>query len=151
MTGVRAATPADAPAIAPLLHDFNVEFGDPSPGPEVVAGRLAAMIGRDDFVALVAGDPPEGLALIHFRPVVWEEAPVALLDELYVKPHLRGRGIGSALLERAFALARERGSRWFELDTGEDDVDARRFYERHGLRTERNEGGPRELYYARRL
>ncbi len=151
MTEVRAAAPADAPAIAPLLHDFNLEFGDPSPGPEVVAERLAEMMGREDFVALVAGDPPVAVALLSFRPVVWEHAPVALLDELYVRPDLRAQGIGSALLEAAFAAARERGSQWFELDTGEDDLDARRFYERHGLRTADREGGPRELYYSRRL
>jgi GNAT superfamily N-acetyltransferase len=151
VTDVRAATPADADAVARLLHDFNVEFDDPSPGPEAIAARLATMVEREDFVALIAGDPPAGLALLHFRPVVWEEGPVALLDELYVRPDVRGQGIGGALLEGAFALARERGSQWFELDTGEDDVDARRFYERHGLRNALGDGAARELYYSRRL
>ncbi len=151
MTDVRAATAGDAPAVAQLLHDFNVEFGEPTPGPEPIAARLATMVERDDFDALVAGDPPAGLALLHFRPVVWEEGPVALLDELYVKPDVRGQGMGAALLEAAFAVARARGSQWFELDTGEDDVDARRFYERHGLRNALGDGAARELYYSRRL
>lgn len=151
MPDVRAAIAEDAPAVAQLLHDFNVEFDEPTPGPEAIAARLATMVGRDDVVVLVAGDPPAALALLHFRPVVWEDGPVALLDELYVRPDVRGRGIGGALLEGAFAVARERGSQWFELDTGEDDVDARRFYERHGLRNALGDGSTRELYYSRRL
>ncbi len=149
MAGVRRADARDAPAVAELLHAFNLEFGDPTPGPAAIAARLDAMLEREDVVLLVAGDPPQGLALLSFRPIVWEEGPVALCDELYVRPELRGRGIGTALLEAAFAAARERGSQSFELDTGEDDVDARRFYERHGLRND--ERGARELYYSRRL
>ena len=145
----RVATASDAPVLGRLVHDFNEEFGEPTPAPEILAERLAAMLARDDVVALTVGEPPAGIALMSFRPIVFEEGPAALLDELYVRPDLRGRGLGSALLELAFAVARERGCAWFELNTGEDDVDARRFYERHGLRND--ERGARELYYGRRL
>ena len=82
---------------------------------------------------MVAEDPPVGIALLFLRPSVWHEGPAVTLDELYVRPERRGQGLGTAMIELAFALARERGAEWFELDTEESDVDARRFYERHGL------------------
>jgi GNAT superfamily N-acetyltransferase len=147
VTVARVATVADAAAIAELLHAFNEEFDEPSPGPGFLAERLRALLPRDDVEAVVAEDPPIGIALLFLRPSVWHEGPAVTLDELYVRPERRGQGLGSAMIELAFALARERGAEWFELDTEESDVGARRFYERHGL----SNGDDRALYYSKRL
>ena len=148
---VRLATPADAPAAGRLLHDFTAEFDEPSPGPGVLAERLGAMLARDDVAALLAGDGPDGLALLTFRPGVWDTGPVALLEELYVVPERRSRGIGGALLQEAFAVARRRGSQTFEINVDEEDVDARRFYERHGVTAIEPGREFRSFYYSRRL
>jgi hypothetical protein len=40
MVTVRVASPADAGAIGRLLHDFNTEFEEPTPGPERLAERI---------------------------------------------------------------------------------------------------------------
>jgi ribosomal protein S18 acetylase RimI-like enzyme len=50
--------------------------------------------------------------------------------------HVDGRqgGIGTALLEEAARLARDRGSRRLFLVTTNDNVDALRFYQRRGFR-----------------
>ncbi|MGI8529073.1 MAG: GNAT family N-acetyltransferase, partial [Geodermatophilaceae bacterium] len=56
------------------------------------------------------------------------------LDELYLAPQLRGRGLGSALLTTAEAVTRQRGGELLEINVDADDTDARRFYERHGHR-----------------
>ena len=136
---------------AKMLHDFNVEFATPTPGPDVLAGRLRALIPRDDVLVLLAGDPPAGIALLTFRPSVWDAGPVALLEELYVRPDLRGRGIGHTVLERAMAIARGRGSQTFEINVDEDDTDARRFYEVHGFSNTEPGRTDRLLYYFREL
>jgi hypothetical protein len=44
------------------------------------------MLGRDDVVALLAGDPAAGVAVLTFRPCVWDSGPAVLLEELYVRP-----------------------------------------------------------------
>jgi GNAT superfamily N-acetyltransferase len=148
---LRVADVADAHAVAQLLHDFNLEFDTPTPGTEVLAERLRGMLGRDDVVVLLAGDPAAGVALLTFRPCVWDSGPVVLLEELYVRPDVRSRGIGHALLERAMELARERGSQTFEINVDEGDTDARRFYEAHGFSDVQPETNERATYYSRSL
>ena len=151
MSDVRLAGPADAAAVAAMLHAFNTEFATSTPGTTVLADRLRGLLEREDVATLVAGDPPAGLALLTFRPSVWERGPVALLEELYVRPDLRGRGLGTQLLQRAFALSRERGSESFEIHVDEGDTDARRFYERHGVSTTGPDQDEPALYYFRPL
>jgi GNAT superfamily N-acetyltransferase len=148
---VRIAGLADAAAAGRLLHDFNSEFAAPTPGPDVLEQRLRAMLGRDDVLVLLAAQPPAALALITFRPSVWDAGPVALLEELYVRPSLRGRGIGGALLERAVSVARDRGSETFEINVDEGDVDAQRFYVAHGFAATEPGEQERAFYYSRRL
>lgn len=132
MADVRRAGVADAATVGALLHDFNTEFDTPTPGAAVLAGRLRTLLAGDDLVALLHGDPPHGFAVVSFRPNVWFDAPVALLDELYVRPDLRGRRIGHALIEAVEALAKGRGGRIVEVNVDGEDTDARRFYAAHG-------------------
>lgn len=132
--GVRRATIDDADVVAGLLHDFNVEFDAPTPGPAVLATRLRRHLPTGDLVALLHGAPPDALALVSFRATVWSDGPVALLDELYVRPDRRDQGIGSALLAAVESLAGERGTHMVEVNVDGEDVDARRFYAAHGYR-----------------
>jgi GNAT superfamily N-acetyltransferase len=101
--------------------------------------------------ALLVGDPAVGVALVTLRPSVWYDGPVALLDELYVVPGLRGQGLGARLLRAAEELVRDRGGELLEINVDGGDVDARRFYERHGYSC--IEAGQPEpaLYYFREL
>jgi GNAT superfamily N-acetyltransferase len=148
---VRIATEHDADVVATLLHDFNAEFATPTPGPTALAARLRELLPAGPTIALLAGDPPSGVALITLRPNVWFEGGVALLDELYVRPEVRGHGIGTAILERAIDLVRDRGAGLFEINVDEGDTGARRFYERHGFTTTPDGQTDRMLYYERDL
>jgi ribosomal protein S18 acetylase RimI-like enzyme len=62
-----------------------------------------------------------------------------MVEHLYVRPDLLRRGIGSALLQRA----KERLPSGFGLWVFQQNVPARRFYERHGLRLVRETDGSR--------
>jgi GNAT superfamily N-acetyltransferase len=147
----RLATPDDADEVARLLHDFNREFDTPSPGVEVLAPRLRRLLAGDETIAILAGTPAVGLALLTFRPNVWYAGRVALLDELYVVPPLRSQGIGTAIIDRLLTLARDDGVGLVEINVDEADVDAQRFYERHGFSATEPDTGERAFYYFQEL
>lgn len=149
---VRPAGPDDAEAVGRLLHDFNTEYEDPTPGPHALAERIRELVAGGDTRVLLAGAGPDGLAVLRLRPSLWSAARECYLAELYVVPALRGRGIGRALLEAAIALAREEGADHMDLGTSEDDVAARKLYERCGFtRHEGGPGGPLMFVYEREL
>lgn len=149
---VRRATPEDAADVARLLHDFNTEFGEPTPGVAVLTKRAARMLASGELTVLLAGDGPDGLAQLRFSASIWSDAPGAYLEELYVAPPQRGRGIGRALLDAAMAAAREAGADHVDLNTAETDTAARSLYESAGFTNrEGRPDGPRMLYYEREL
>jgi len=153
-TTVRRATPGDAGAVARLFQDFQDEFDEPSPGLETAEGRYADLIRNRDMTVLLAGDGPDGFAQIRYRPWVYSAGPNAhaYLEELYVAPSLRGRGLGRALLEAAMRTAGDEGATHMELGTSEDDVAARSLYESAGFTNrEGSPDGPMMLFYEREL
>ncbi len=150
--GVRRADDGDAEVIGRLLHDFNTEFEEPTPGPEALAERVRELLAAGDFIVLLAGSEPRGLAVLRLRPSIWTEGLECYLAELYVEPAHRGRGMGRALMEAAIDTASERGADYIEVATSEDDVAARGLYERFGfINRERGPDGPVMYVYEREL
>ena len=149
---VRLATAADADAVGRLLHDFNTEFDDITPGPAALAARFRELLADDEITVLVADPGPAGLAVLRFRPSLWTNALECYLAELYVVPDRRGQGIGRALMNAAIDAARGKGADYMDLGTSEDDVAARALYESLGFS---NRGGrpdgPIEYFYEREL
>ena len=68
---VRVATPADAGVVGQLLHDFNTEFDEPTPGPTRLADESGAAARRRPDAVLLGGRRPDGLAVLRFRPSIW--------------------------------------------------------------------------------
>jgi ribosomal protein S18 acetylase RimI-like enzyme len=149
---VRRAGVEDAPAIARLLHDFNVEYSEPTPQVEELTKTIARLLDSEEITVLLAGEGPDGLSLFRFRPGIWSAGEETYLQELYVVPPLRGRGIGRALLATTIELARERGADGIDLNTGETDTAARGLYESMGFTNrEGSPDGPAMLFYEREI
>jgi ribosomal protein S18 acetylase RimI-like enzyme len=148
---IREAVVEDAAAIARLLHDFNTEYEERTPPVPVLTRHAERMLSEGEMTVLLAGDGPDGLALLRFRPSVWTEKQEACLQELYVVPELRGRGIGEALMEVVLATCRDRDAAWIELNTGETDVAARGLYRKLGFTNEEGPQGATMLYYEREI
>ena len=149
--GPRRAGPDDAETVARLLHDFNTEFDTPTPGVAVLTKRLQSLLAEPGTIAYLAGEPAAGVALVSLRSNVWYAGPVALLDELYVVPDRRGHGLGAAMIHRLISDADEMGVSAIEINVDAEDVDAQRFYERHGFSGVDPDTGERAFYYSLEL
>jgi ribosomal protein S18 acetylase RimI-like enzyme len=149
---VRVASSADAAVVGQLLHDFNTEYDEPTPGPVRLAERIRGLLAGGDTIVLLGGTGPEGVAVLRFRAAIWSDAPECYLAELFVVPQHRGRGLGRALLETAIEVARARGADHMDLGTSEDDVAARSLYESLGfINREGGIDGPITYFYERDL
>lgn len=149
---VRRATVTDAATVGRLLFDFNTEFESPTPSAEEFARRFAELLLRDDVIVLLAeASEPVGFAYLTLRPTPYGDGPLAQLEELYVRPELRDRGIGTRLLTAALAEVREHGAIEMHINVDEVDVDTRRFYERHGFTNIEPGEDYRMLFYLREL
>ena len=147
---VRRATTADAATLARLLVDFNTEFDSPVEPLPVLTERCARLLELPEVVAVLAetdDGEPTGFAFGVARPAVWFDGPVAHLDELYVVPELRGRGIGSLLLAESCRLFAAAGAPELHIGVDEVDADTRRFYEQHGFVNVEEGTDYRMLYY----
>lgn len=149
---VEVAGAEDADAIGRLLHDFNTEFQELTPGAAKLAERMRELLATPETIALLGQPGPSGIAVLRFRPSIWTAGLECYLAELYVVPARRGAGLGRALMEAALEVARERGADYMELNTSEDDVAARGLYESLGfVNRERGPDGPVAYYYEREL
>jgi ribosomal protein S18 acetylase RimI-like enzyme len=149
---VRLAGRDDAGAIGQLLYDFNREFDEPTPAPSALAERLRQLIEGGDTLVLLAGDGPDGLAVLRFRAAIWSTGLECYLAELYVTPARRGQGLGRALMEAALREARMRGAGTMDIGVDEPDLAARHLYESLGFTNRAGgAGGPLMYVYEREL
>jgi ribosomal protein S18 acetylase RimI-like enzyme len=148
---VRRAGPEDAAVVGRLLYDFNREFDEPTPAPPALAGRIRQLLEGGDTLVLLAGDGPDGLAVLRFRAAIWSTGQECYLAELYVAPASRGQGLGRALMEAALYRARDRGADTMDIGVDEPDLAARRLYESLGFTNRAGEDGPVMYVYEREL
>jgi GNAT superfamily N-acetyltransferase len=76
----------------------------------------------------------EGGAILGYACLYWhfsslQATDTVLMNDLFVAPEARGRGVGRALIEAAAAVARERGAPWLEWSTAPDNHTAQRLYD----------------------
>ena len=131
---VRLAQTRDAHAVAQLLHHFNEEFGDPTPGPAWLARRIGELLSAGELTVLLIGEPPDGLAVLRFRPAIFSAALECYLAELYVAPGRRGRGLGRELLAGVEEVARSLRAGRIVLDTAAPLLEAAALYRSAGYR-----------------
>jgi len=137
MLNIRPATPADIPVILRFIHELATYERQP----DAVVATQADLL-RDGFgpsprfwslIAELDGEPA-GFALCFNTYSTWEGHHGIFLEDLYVQPELRGRGIGKALLVRIAQIAVEQRCprvNWNVLDWNAPSIAV---YERLGAR-----------------
>jgi ribosomal protein S18 acetylase RimI-like enzyme len=148
---IRLADRDDADAIGRLLYAFNREFDEPAPEPAALAERMRQLLDGGDTLVVLAGDGPDGLAVLRFRAAIWSPGLESYLAELYVIPARRGRGLGRQLMEAALREARARGADSMDIGVDEPDLAARRLYESLGFSNRSGGNGPLMYVYEREL
>ena len=132
---VRSAEPRDLPAIVGLIREL-AEFEHLSHLVQTTAEKLHPHLfgPRPAAEALVGEVDGEvvAFALFFTNFSTFLAQPGLYLEDLYVQPAQRGRGVGRGLLKRLGALAVQRGCGRFEWSVLDWNANAIRFYERMG-------------------
>lgn len=127
---IRPAAEPDVPAIVALIHAL-AEYEKAGPGAVTLSEDLLheALFGaRPPVEGLVAtaGAEIAGYALYFHNFSSWRGRRGLYLEDLFVRPELRGRGIGKALIAELTKIARERGCarlEWIVVDWNQPAID----------------------------
>jgi GNAT superfamily N-acetyltransferase len=125
---IRAARPADAPALVELMKLLGHEIDDKG-----VRKRIAALA-RDKLAPLVATLDKHvvGLVGIHRMTAIHRDQPVGRIAILVVSESARGKGIGRLLSEAAEAHLRKLGCGMVEVTSNDRLAEAHAFYRHMG-------------------
>ena len=127
MINLRPATSVDVPLILRFIRDLAA-YEKLAHEVEADESRLRASLfpaeGRPVAECVLAfwDDQPAGFAVFFHNYSTFLARPGLYLEDLFVEPALRGRGIGKALLQDCARLAHERGCgrmEWSVLDWNE--------------------------------
>ncbi len=139
---IAPATPADVPLIVALIREL-AEYEKLAHEAKASEGDIhAALFGgrryAEALIARVPGDAGEaadaGFGLFFHNFSTFTGRPGLWVEDVYVRPALRGRGIGKALFAAMARIALERGCarmEWSVLDWNKPAVD---FYRSIGAR-----------------
>ena len=120
-------------------HTSHDRVYETSPGAEKTMRRFLAEVANSGYSFLfvaVAGDQTVGFISGELRqgsptflPKTW-----ASVDDVFVEPEYRNRGMGRALLQSVQFWAQERGADGISLQVAAANSRGRKFYEKLGFR-----------------
>lgn len=134
---IRRASSADLRAVAELFDLYRQFYGQP-PDYQLAEAFLRDRSTNSDSVVFLAADDQsgEGLGLVQLYPSFSSVAArrVWILNDLFVTPAARRRGIGRALLDAARSHAESTGAKRVVLSTAAANREARALYESYGYK-----------------
>jgi GNAT superfamily N-acetyltransferase len=132
---IRTTTEADVPIILSLIRELADYERAPTAVVTTEAGLREVLFGAkraaEVLLALEEGEPV-GFAVYFYSFSTWLGRPGLYLEDLFVRPTVRGKGYGRALLERLAQIAQERGCgrmEWAVLDWNDPAI---QFYKKLG-------------------
>jgi ribosomal protein S18 acetylase RimI-like enzyme len=139
---IRAATAEDTPELVRLYVAYRLFYGELAAGGaalEFVRERIQRGAG-EYFLAwdcpsfAITGTSSSPVAFMHLMPSTNTLAmrPIWILEDLYVEPAARNRGMATSLLRHAEAFARATGAERITLSTAHDNQAAQSIYKKLG-------------------
>jgi GNAT superfamily N-acetyltransferase len=136
MLSIREARPEDASLIVQFIRDLAEYEREPQAAIVTEADLVRDGFSGTDrkFWVLIAewNAEPVGFAFYFFNYSTWLGRPGLYLEDLFVRPAARGKGIGKALLAKLAQIAIDKkcyGMRWQVLDWNQPAID---FYDSLG-------------------
>jgi GNAT superfamily N-acetyltransferase len=138
MLTIRPAVSADVPLILDFIRALAIYEREPDAVTATEEGLMRDGFGPSPKYRCVIAEwdgTPAGFALFFYNYSTWQGQPGLYLEDLFVNPEFRGKGIGKALLLHLAKLAvDERCGRfqWQVLDWNQPAID---FYNSLGAKT----------------
>jgi|SRR5438067_13530784 len=132
---IRQTTETDVPVILSLIRELAEYERAPDAVVATEAGLREVLFGaKRSAEVLLASENGEavGFAVYFYNFSTWLGRPGLYLEDLFVRPALRGKGYGRALLERLAQIAKDRGCgrmEWAVLDWNDPAI---QFYRKLG-------------------
>ena len=134
---IRPATVADVPLILQLIRDLATYERAPNDVTATEEQLRAVLFGEKPSAEVRLAFEDEtavGFAVFFHNFSTWLGRPGLYLEDLFVKPEMRGKGYGRALLVDLARIARERGCgrmEWAVLDWNDPAIE---FYRKLGAK-----------------
>jgi GNAT superfamily N-acetyltransferase len=132
---IRTTTEADVPIILSLIRELAEYERAPEAVVATEAGLRDVLFGPNrsaEVLLALENGAPVGFAVYFYNFSTWLGRPGLYLEDLFVRPNVRGKGYGRALLERLAQIAQERGCgrmEWAVLDWNDPAI---QFYRKLG-------------------
>ncbi|HEY8256175.1 MAG TPA: GNAT family N-acetyltransferase [Gemmatimonadales bacterium] len=137
MITVREATLEDVGRLAPLFDAYRQFYERPG-DLELSRRFLSQRIERAESVIYLAEEDGVALGFVQLYPLFSSTSlrpgRLWLLNDLFVTPAARGKGVGRQLMDRARELAEDTEACGLELATARTNVGAQALYESLGYR-----------------
>ena len=135
MFEIRFAASTDVPLILRFIHELAAYEREPDAVVATEADLLRdGFSERPFFHCLIAEEDglPAGFALYFFNYSTWRGRPGIHLEDLFVRPEFRGKGIGKTLLIKIAEIAVENQCARFQWDVLDWNQTAIDFYQSLG-------------------
>jgi len=138
---VDAVGEADLSDLLPMMRAY-CDFYEASPSDARLEALARALIADPDHegIQLIARDDdglPLGFATVFWTWQTLNAARAGVMNDLFVVPRLRGRGVGGKLIEECRRRSREHGAAELVWETAPDNEIAQSLYRSLGAREQR--------------
>lgn len=138
MVTIRPIEAGDRAAWQPLFKGY-LDFYETSISPDVYETSFTRLLSDDpnDFHGAVAVEDGKLIGIVHFlfHRHMWKTEHVCYLQDLFADPAVRGKGVGSKLIEYVYAEADKAGCPTVYWLTQDFNQQARYLYDRIGQLT----------------
>jgi ribosomal protein S18 acetylase RimI-like enzyme len=136
---IEKATMNDLESVTELF-DLYREFYEQKSDLEGAREFLKARLVNEDSVVFLAVEESIPVGFVQLYPTFSSVSMMRswVLNDLYVKEQFRGKGAGEKLIQKAIQFAKDTGAKGIMLETGKENHNAQRLYEKIGFERESN-------------